>query len=133
MDDLRPILPSVDFFLPNADEGRHLTGEQNPERQAAIFNEAGVKTVVITIGAEGLLVRTANDTCHVPAPSVDVVDRSGAGDAFAAGLIIGLQEGWALQRTLVFASATGALACTALGCSAGIPNREHVMQQVATH
>ncbi len=77
MDDLRPILPSVDFFLPNADEARHLTGEQNPERQAAIFNEAGAKTVVITIGAEGLLVRTANDTCHVPAPSVDVVDGPG--------------------------------------------------------
>jgi sugar/nucleoside kinase (ribokinase family) len=133
MDDLRPILPSTDFFLPNYDEARHLTGEQDPERQAAIFNEAGADTVVITMGAEGLCIRTAADTQHVAAPSIDVVDGSGAGDAFAAALIVGLLEGWELARSLIFASEVGALACTALGCSAGIPDREKVMQQMATH
>jgi sugar/nucleoside kinase (ribokinase family) len=133
MDDLRSILPSVDFFLPNDDEARHLTGEQDPERQAAIFNEAGAETVVITMGSSGLLVRTATDTRHLTAPSVEVVDGSGAGDAFAAGLIVGLLEGWPLERSLMFASEVGALACTALGCSAGIPDVQTVSQRMATH
>jgi sugar/nucleoside kinase (ribokinase family) len=133
MDDLRSILPSVDYFLPNDDEARQLTGEQEPERQAACFNEAGASTVIITMGSEGLLVRTATDTRLLTAPSVEVVDGSGAGDAFAAGLIIGILDGWSLERSLRFASEVGALACTALGCSAGIPDREQVLRQMATH
>ena len=133
MDDLRSILPSVDFFLPNDDEARQLTGELDPERQAACFKDAGAETVVITMGAAGLFVRTATDARRLAAPSVDVVDGSGAGDAFAAGLIVGILEGWSLERSLMFASEVGALACTALGCSAGIPDRQHVFRQMATH
>jgi sugar/nucleoside kinase (ribokinase family) len=133
MDDLRSILASVDFFLPNDDEARQLTGEQDPERQAACFNEAGAETVVITMGSEGLLVRTATHTRLIAAPSVEVVDGSGAGDAFAAGLIVGILEGWPLERSLRFASEVGALACTALGCSAGIPGRQQVFRRMATH
>jgi sugar/nucleoside kinase (ribokinase family) len=132
MDDLRSILPSVDFFLPNDDEARQLTGEQDPERQAACFNEAGAATVVITMGGDGLLVRTATDTRLLTASRVEVVDGSGAGDAFAAGLIVGILEGWPLERSLRFASEVGALACTALGCSAGIPDREQVLGRMAT-
>jgi sugar/nucleoside kinase (ribokinase family) len=133
MDDLRTILPSVDFFLPNYDEARHLTGEQEPERQAERFNDTGAGTVIITMGAEGLLARTATDIRHIAAPSVDVVDGSGAGDAFAAGLIVGILEGWPLGRSLLFASEVGALACTALGCTDGIPDREHVSMRMSTH
>jgi sugar/nucleoside kinase (ribokinase family) len=133
MDDLRTILPSVDFFLPNYDEARRLTGEDEPERQAACFNEAGAKTAVITMGGEGLVVRTASEIQRLTAPSVDVVDGSGAGDAFAAGLCVGILEDWKLEQSLMFASVVGALACTALGCSAGIPSREQVLQQMATH
>jgi sugar/nucleoside kinase (ribokinase family) len=93
MDDLLSILPSVDFFLPNYDEASHLTGEQNPERQAAVFDKAGAETVIITMGAEGLFVRTPTGARHFTASSVEVVDGSGAGDAFAAGLIVGILEG----------------------------------------
>jgi sugar/nucleoside kinase (ribokinase family) len=133
MDDLRPILPSVDYFLPNYDEATHLTGETDPERQAAVFNAAGAATVIITMGADGLLVRTATETQRVGASRVDVVDGSGAGDAFAAGLIAGILEDWSLERSLAFASEVGALACTALGCSAGISDRDQVLRQMEIH
>jgi sugar/nucleoside kinase (ribokinase family) len=133
MDDLRTILPSVDFFLPNYDEACHLTGEVDPERQAARFNDTGAENVIITMGAEGLFVRTATDSWHVAAPSVDVVDGSGAGDAFAAGLIVGILEGWPLERSLLFASEVGALACTALGCTDGIPDRDLVTKRMSTN
>ena len=132
MDDLRSILPSVDFFVPNSDEAGHLTGEQDPERQAACFIGAGAKTAVITMGSEGLFVRSATYSRQLTAPNVEVVDGSGAGDAFAAGLIVGILEGWPLEQALTFASEVGALACTALGCSAGIPDRQHVSQRIST-
>ncbi len=133
MDDLRRILPSVDFFLPNYDEARHLTGEQDPERQADRFIDAGVETVIITMGGEGLLARSAAGSWRVPSPSVDFVDGSGAGDAFAAGLIVGILEGWPVEQSLLFASEVGALACTALGCTDGIPGRELVTKRMSTH
>lgn len=126
MDDLSSILPNVDFFLPNYDEARHLTGEPDPERQAALFNEAGAETVIITMGSDGLLARSTIYTRLLAAPKVDVVDGSGAGDAFTSGLIVGILEGWPLERSLRFASAVGAFACTALGCTDGIPDRQRV-------
>ena len=101
--------------------------------QAAVFHDAGALTVIITMGAEGLLARAATGSSRVAAPSVDVVDGSGAGDAFAAGLIVGILEGWPLERSLLFASEVGALACTALGCTDGIPDREHVSSRLLTH
>jgi sugar/nucleoside kinase (ribokinase family) len=82
--------------------------------------------VIITMGSEGSLVRSPTDTRRLTAPSVDVVDGSGAGDAFTAGLIVGILEGWPLEQSLRFASAAGALACTALGCTDGIPDRQQV-------
>jgi 5-dehydro-2-deoxygluconokinase len=85
------------------------------------------------MGGDGLLIRTATDTRLLTASRVEVVDESGAGDAFAAGLIVGIVEGWPLEPSLRFASEVGALACTALGCSAGIPNLEQVLRQMATH
>ena len=134
MDDLRSILPSVDFFLPNYDEASHLTGEQDPERQAACLQRGRRRNRGHHHGRQrGCFVRTATDTRQVAAPSVDVVDGSGAGDAFAAGLIVGILEGWPLERSLRFASEVGALACTALGCSAGIPDRQQVLRQMSTH
>jgi sugar/nucleoside kinase (ribokinase family) len=128
MDDLGSILSRVDYFLPNYDEARHLTGEKDPERQAALFSEAGAENVIITMGAEGLVVRTRTYTRHVAAPRVDVVDGSGAGDGFAAGLIVGMLERWPMERSLAFASEVGALACTALGCTDGIPDRQTVWE-----
>jgi sugar/nucleoside kinase (ribokinase family) len=53
---------------------------------------------------------------------VKSVDESGAGDAFAAGLISGLLEEWSLENILRFASAIGASSTRALGCINGVFN-----------
>jgi sugar/nucleoside kinase (ribokinase family) len=68
-------------------------------------------------------VRTGDAAFDVPAPAVEVVEPSGAGDAFAAGLIAALLEGRELERAVRFASIVGASACTALGCWAGVLTR----------
>ena len=86
-----------------------------------------------TSPSEGLLVRAATCTRRLTAPSVAIIDGSGAGDAFAAGLIVGILEGWPLERSLTFASEVGALAYTALGCTDGIPDRQRVSELVEQH
>ena len=126
METLRQVLPYTDVFLPNDDEARILTGEDDPLRQAGALLEAGAGTIVITMGSQGVLARTPREALQAPAFRVPVVDPSGAGDAFAAGFIVGLLEGWDLRRTTEFASAVGASACTKLGCTAGVFTRAEV-------
>lgn len=117
---LGAVLPHTDLFLPNRDEASALTGSADPCRQAELFAELGARTVAVTMDAEGTVLRSGGQTWHVPAYPVEVVDPSGAGDAFDAGFIWGLLRGWDLERTAAFASALGASACTALGCTGGV-------------
>jgi sugar/nucleoside kinase (ribokinase family) len=123
LESVREVLPFVDFFVPNEDEARALTGEADPHRQAARLLEAGTGTVIVTRGTEGAVLRGAQELLEVAAPRVASVDQSGAGDAFSAGLIAGLLAGWDVERTVRFASVVGASATTALGCTAGVCSR----------
>jgi sugar/nucleoside kinase (ribokinase family) len=125
VDDLATVLPSVDYFVPNEDEAATLTGEADVRSQARWILDRGARCAVIKRGERGVYVRTAHEELELPAPTVEVVDPSGAGDAFAAGLIAGILEGWSLEQSVRFASVIGASACTALGCSAGIPQRAY--------
>jgi sugar/nucleoside kinase (ribokinase family) len=117
------LLPHVDVFLPNHDEACILTGAGDPAQQAAAFLDLGVGIAGITLGGDGAYVRSRQASVRAAAYPVEVVDPSGGGDAFDAGFIVGMLEGWDLAQTVAFASAAGALACTALGCTAGLRTR----------
>jgi sugar/nucleoside kinase (ribokinase family) len=124
LSDLGRVLPFVDVFMPNDEEARRLTGEDDPRRQAEAFLRADCGTVVITMGGRGALLMDQAQTIEAPAFSVPLVDSSGAGDAFAGGLIAGMLAGFNQADTLRFASAIGASCCTQLGCTTGIFTRE---------
>lgn len=132
LDSVREILPHVDFFVPNEDEARALTGETGLHRQAARLVEAGSGTVIVTRGTEGAVLRSREDLLEVPAPRVESVEQSGAGDAFSAGLIAALLAGLDVERTVRFASVVGASATTALGCTAGVFSRSQAEQFLET-
>lgn len=133
LDAVRELLPLADYFLPNEDEARALTGEADPRAQAERMLEAGANTVVIKRGADGAFARSRDEAFDVPAPPIEAVEPSGAGDAFAAGLIVGLLEGWSLRRTVRFASLSGGSACTALGCYEGAFTREEADAFLSQH
>ncbi len=123
LDEVAGVLPEVDYFVPNDDEAAALTGEGDPRRQAERLLGLGAGTVVVTMGERGLVAVSRDEKIELPAPVVDFVEPSGAGDAFAAGLVYGLLQGWSLRRCLEFASVIGASACTKLGCTAGLFTR----------
>ena len=127
------LLPHVDYFVPNHDEARAITGEDEPRRQAELFAGAGARTVMVKLGERGLYVRSGAGSFALDAPPVEIVEPSGAGDAFAAGLAFGILEHWPLERTAGFASVLGASACTALGCGAGVFTREQAEAFVSQH
>jgi sugar/nucleoside kinase (ribokinase family) len=123
LEPLRQVLPFTDVFLPNNDEAFLMTGESDPIRQAQALAGCGASTVVVTLGGNGLVAQSQGRGFQAPAFKIDFVDGSGGGDAFDAGFILGLLEGWDLARTLEFASAIGASACTRLGTTAGVFTR----------
>jgi len=129
---VEPVLPYTDLFLPNNDEAQTLTGRDDPLSQAETLSRLNPDcTIAITLGREGVLVRSKDRVFRAGAYGVESVDESGAGDAFAAGFIIGLIEQWPLEQTLRFASAVGASCTRALGCTEGVLHFDAALAFVA--
>ena len=121
IDDVRPVLPYADVFLPNTDEARVLTGRSDPLEQAEVLAKVSSNcTMVITLGKGGVVARRGSDAWRAGAYQMKSIDESGGGDAFDAGFIVGMLEGWTLDDTLRFASAVGASCTRALGCHDGV-------------
>ncbi len=135
-DDLAPlrrlcadVLPSCDVAKVAADEAELCTGERDPERAAARLHEMGVALACVTLAHEGALVRRGADVLHVPAERVEVVDTTGAGDGFVAGLLSVLARAGRvaslpraeLERAVRVANRVAARVVGRVGAVAGLP------------
>jgi sugar/nucleoside kinase (ribokinase family) len=124
---LLPSLPHLDLFVPSLAEGSAISREPEPESVAAWLRERGVGTVALKLGAEGCFVASEEFEGFVAAPAVEAIDGTGAGDAFAAGLLYGHLAGWPLRRAAALANAAGALAATAVGAVEGVRGLEETL------
>jgi len=113
---LWPCFPYLDIFLCNADEATRITGLDGPSRAARALREKGVKSVIVKLGADGCWIENDRHSIRLPAARTQVVDTTGAGDAFAAGLIAGLLKGSDLVSACRFANESGARIASAFGC-----------------
>lgn len=113
----REIAPLLDLFTCRAEDARQLFGlDGPPERMAVELREQlGAQTVVITNGATGAAGASAGGVVARPTYPVDIVDRIGAGDAFAAGLLWGVLEHGSLAEGLERGLAMAALKMTLRG------------------
>lgn len=97
-----------DVITPNEHEVELLGGVRG-------LLEAGCGSVVVTRGGEGVDIHTASGVTHLDAPSVAVVDTTGAGDAFSGSLASRLAIGASLAEAVAWANVAGALATTKAG------------------
>ena len=126
---LEPCLQHVDIFMPSIVEAQHLTGlSECREITQFLRNNYDIDTIAIKMGENGSYVSTPETELSVPAYPVNVVDGTGAGDAYCAGFLAGMIMGWDLKATAELASATGAACVTAMGTSAGIQNLEETLK-----
>ncbi|HEX5992856.1 MAG TPA: carbohydrate kinase family protein, partial [Thermomicrobiales bacterium] len=91
-----------------------------------------LRAAFITRGGEGCRVVTETKSLNIPAFSVEVVDPTGAGDAFAAGVAWGMAQRWPWPEVGRFANAVGALACCSLGAQASLPSLQEVETLLAS-
>lgn len=102
-------------LFPNAEEAELLSGEQQPERQLAVLGQY-YEQVVLTQGAAGASAVGADGSfVHVDSPNAEVVDTTGAGDAFVGGFLAAKQTGHSLEVCLAKGAAQGALAVGKIG------------------
>ena len=116
------LLGTTDWFLPNGDQLRALTGRDDLSLAIADVLALGTGGVAVTGGADGCLIAWRGGAAPVslPAIKVDVVDTTGCGDAFTAGMPAGLLAGADPVDAAWLGIACGSLAATGLGSDAGI-------------
>jgi ribokinase len=125
------MLGAIDLLVPNETELRILMGltpdDGVPTRELAreLQKKFGI-TVIVTRGESGMTLVDANGISEFSSVPVDVVDTTGAGDAFTAALAVFIAEGKDLAAAIQFAGCNGALACTKYGVIPSLARRPEV-------
>lgn len=125
------LLPYVDIITPNSTEASLLSGIevsdiQTAEMAARAISELGVGIVIVTMGAQGVLVLESGKVSHIPAEKVIAVDTTGAGDAFNGALAVALSEGKSIVDSVRFASRAAAITVKKLGAQSAMPYRHEI-------
>lgn len=117
------ILQGAWLVTPNEAEARDLTGlsEASAEEIAIALRSQGPQNVIVTLGAEGCVLATAEGVRRYPTPGVNAVDTTGAGDVFN-GVLAGLvAQGNGLMESIPYASAAAAISTTRHGAAPSVP------------
>ncbi len=117
---IAPSLPHTDLFAPGIAEARGITGLDDVQQIARRLREWGAGIVALKLGPDGCYVSAQGVEQHVPSLAVRAIDGTGAGDAFVAGLLYGLLQGWPLPRAARFGNVLGALVTAGLGATDGL-------------
>lgn len=122
------LFAAVEYLTPNESELRILLGlpADDPRSSRDLAGELrrrGVRNVVVTLGRAGALILTDDIDLMVPSVPVDVIDTTGAGDAFNSGFAVALAEGRDIVDAVRFGVVCGGIACTRLGVIPSLPDR----------
>jgi len=132
------MLRLIDLITPNETELRILMGlppdDAAPTRELALELQGkfGI-AVIVTRGEAGMMLVDAQGVSEFGSIPVKVVDTTGAGDAFTAGLAVSLAEGRDLPSAIKFAGCNGALACTKYGVIPSLALRAEVDRLFSIH
>ncbi len=130
----RTLLDATDVLVPNETELALLAGRNVDPTDladiAAAARELSVDTVVVTLGARGAVIVTAEGVDAVPAPTIDAVDTTAAGDAFRSALSVRLAAGATMVEATRFAVRAGAATALAFGAQTSLPTADEIDQRL---
>lgn len=123
---LSPILDRSFVLMPNAKEIALLTGEKDYMAGAETLLKMGAKIVAVKLGSRGCYVTDGKEKHHIEAFKVQVVDTTGAGDAFCAGFLYGLINGKPLYECGKIGNFVASKCITKMGARAGLPRLDEL-------
>ena len=124
--EIGPVLDQVTVAVGNRTECEIAVGAADPDEAADRLLDRGVSLAVVKMGADGVLVATADGRSAVPPVPVEVVCGLGAGDAFGGALADGLLAGLDPVETVTRANAAGAIVAGRLTCSDAMPTAAEI-------
>lgn len=117
---VRRLISMADVCFCGLADAELLTGASGAERCGEALAALGPSTVVVTLGARGAQALENGRLARAAPSAADVVDPVGAGDAFAAGVLFGLHEGWPVEECLRLGAAAAAACVRGQNTSDGI-------------
>ncbi|AGB41740.1 sugar kinase, ribokinase [Halobacteroides halobius DSM 5150] len=126
---IKKLLSKVNITKPSLDDAKAIFGLATPKEYIQKFHQAGAELVILTLGADGVLVSTGEEIKRLDTFATKVVDTTGAGDAFWSGLYSSLVTGDKLERAIKVGNATAALALQEVGAITDLPTKDKVVQE----
>jgi ribokinase len=128
----KQVYESLYSIVVNEHEAHSLSGASSIEESVDWFLSRGCKIVVVTLGSEGALFSSGGTITRIPAPVVQAVDTTGAGDCFVGWFATGLAEGLSIEEAVRRGCQASALKVTRSGAQDGLPYREEVLAAART-
>lgn len=125
---LAPALRLAKYFFPNEEQLAGMTDTTDPLQGARSLLGIGVECVVGTLGPAGSIVVSAQGETRIPGFDVEVVDTTGCGDAYAAGFITAIGNGWSPDAAGWLGTAASALVAGGLGSDIGIVDLDSTLE-----
>ncbi len=127
----KDLLKKVYVLIPNEKEAELLSNVKIKDLNSSKISakklvENGTENIVITLGKNGSIIATKEETVHINGLNVNAIDTTGAGDAFCGALAVALSSGKALKEAVIYANYAGALATTKIGAQEALPTQEEL-------
>lgn len=129
---LEPYYPYLDYFMPSIEQAVEITGKDSLSEMADFLVKRGVGNVIIKAGTRGSYFKNRRTAFSCGCYKVpDVVDTTGAGDAFVSGMLTALGRGASPEECMIFATACSAHVIQAVGATTGMKSYEEIAAFVA--
>lgn len=122
------VFPFIHTITPNETEAELLTGVkvtdfESAQKAGKVFAALGVQNIIITLGAKGAYLKSADFEGVIDAPQVEAIDTTAAGDCFSGALAVAIYEEKILSEAVKFACKAASIAVTRMGAQASMPSR----------
>ncbi|PLT29647.1 carbohydrate kinase family protein [Peribacillus deserti] len=125
---IKSVIGKVDIVKPSEDDAERLFGKDTPENQMEKFLKLGAKLVIMTLGKDGALISNGTETIKLDTLATEVVDTTGAGDAFWSGFYTALIKGGTVRQALTMGMAVSAYKLKYMGAVVDLPKLEDLQE-----
>lgn len=123
---VKSVIGQADIVKPSEDDAERLFGPDTPENQTAKFLELGARLVIMTLGKDGALIANGGEMLRMETMATEVVDTTGAGDAFWSGFYAALVKGYTIRQALSTGFAVSAYKLKYTGAVVELPTLEEI-------
>lgn len=123
---IRNLISKVDVIKPSEVDAERIFGPDRPENQVKKFIDLGAKLIIMTLGKDGAIVTNGIETINFETLATEIVDTTGAGDAFWSGFYTGIVKGYTLKDALNLGFGVSAFKLKYVGAVVKLPAIEEI-------